>query len=53
MKKVQHGKSAANKNCNMEKVQHGNSRAVARTPKTSKMVNFATMFNDFGCKPHV
>ena len=35
------------KKCNMEKVQHGNSRGVTRTPRTSKMENFATMFNTF------
>ena len=51
---MQHEKSATWNQCNMEKVQHENSRGVARTPGTFKIENFATMFNDFGnysCKP--
>ena len=53
MEKVQHGKSAAwkkcnMKKCNMKKVQHDKRRGVARTPGTSKMENFTTMFNGFG-----
>ena len=54
MRGVQHEKSATWKMCNMEKVQYENSRGVARTPRTPKMKNFATMFNGFGnycCTP--
>ena len=29
----------------MEKRQHGNSKSVARPPRTSKIESFATMFN--------
>ena len=48
MEKVQHGKSATRKKCNMKKVQHGKSatrkkRGVATTPQTSKMESFATI----------
>ena len=35
------------KKCNMEKVQHENSRGVGTTSRTSKIENFATMFNGF------
>ena len=31
----------------MEKLQHGNSRDVVRTPRTSKMESFATILNGF------
>ena len=31
----------------MKQVQHGNSRDVARTPRTSKMEGFAAVFNGF------
>ena len=31
----------------MEKVQHENSRGVARTPRASKTENFASMFKGF------
>ena len=47
MKSVQHEKNATWKNWKMEKVQDGNSRCVARTPGTSKMESFATIFNGF------
>ena len=40
MKKVQHEKSATWKKSNIEKVQHENSRGVARTLQTSKMERF-------------
>ena len=42
------------KKCNMEKVQHENSRGAGTTSRTSKIENFATMFNGFDsyfCKP--
>ena len=32
----------------MKNTQHGNSRGVARTPQTSKMESFATIFNVCG-----
>ena len=58
MEKMKHEKSAAWKKCNMnkcnmnkcnmEKVQHENSRGVTRSPLTSKMENFAAVFNGFG-----
>ena len=40
MKKVQHEKSATWKKSNIEKVQHENSRGVARILQTSKMERF-------------
>ena len=48
MEKMKHEKSATWKKCNMEKVQHENSRGVTRSPRTSKMENFAAVFNGFG-----
>ena len=53
MEKMKHEKSATWKKCNMnkcnmEKVQHENSRGVTRSPLTSKMENFAAVFNGFG-----
>ena len=53
MEKMKHEKSATwkkcnMKKCNMEKVQHENSRGVTRSPRTSKMENFAAVFNGFG-----
>ena len=47
MKKVQHGKCATWKKCDMENVQYENSRGVARNPQTSKMESFVTIFNGF------
>ena len=48
MEKMKHEKSATWKKCNMEKVQHENSRGVTRSPRTSKMENFAAVFNGCG-----
>ena len=40
-------KSAKWKECDKEKVQHWNSRNLARAPQTSKMESFAKIFNGF------
>ena len=44
---MQQEKNATWKKSNMEKVQHRISRCVVRTQRTSKLENFATIFDSF------